>query len=212
MKYLLLFSVLFFYSCSNDIKEDIYIETQSERKVILALWDSLTAWYWVDQKDNYPTKLQNKLDLLGYDFDVINAWVSWDTSANILSRASLYLEKKPKIVILVAWWNDWLRWLSTVDLRSNLLKIIDIFSWSTVILWWMDIPANLWLNYRKDFKNVYKIISNENKNIYFFEYFLDWVWWIPRYNISDMIHPNTDWYEIIVNNLVNFLVKNDVLE
>lgn len=204
----------FLFSCTNDdilIKNEENWETK-QKQVILALWDSLTAWYWVEESENYPSKLQKTLDESGYNYEVVNAWVSWDTSSNLLSRASLYLEKEPQIVILVIWGNDGLRWLSTVDLKQNILQIIDTFPKSKIVLWGMDIPANLWIAYRNEFKRIYKEIASERKDIYFLEYFLEWVAGKSQYNISDMIHPNSDWYDIIVNNMIDFLEENKIVE
>lgn len=213
MKYLFLIFSLFLFSCNAPVQDtNQNNETQTTQKeVILALWDSLTAWYGLEESENYPSKLQKKLDDAGYNYEVINAWVSWDTSANILSRASLYLEKNPSIVILVVWWNDGLRSLSTVDLQQNILKIIDTFPDAQIVLGWMDIPVNLWISYRNDFKKVYADIAKEREDIYFMEFFLEWVWGKKEYNISDMIHPNSQWYDIIVANLVQFLEKNNVI-
>ena len=77
----------FLFSCTNDdilIKNEENWETK-QKQVILALWDSLTAWYWVEESENYPSKLQKTLDESGYNYEVVNAWVSWDTSSNLLS-------------------------------------------------------------------------------------------------------------------------------
>lgn len=213
MKYIFLLFSLFLFSCNTENQNDIISETIEiqQKEIILALWDSLTAWYWVEESENYPTQLQKKLDEYWYKYEIINAWVSWDTSANLLSRSSLYLEKKPSIVILVIGGNDGLRWLSTVELQQNIWKIIDIFPDAKIVLGWMDIPANLWISYRNDFKKVYTEIANEKKDIYFLDYFLEWVWGKKEYNISDMIHPNRDWYKIIVENLVKFLEKNNII-
>ncbi len=212
MRYLLLIFSLFLFACSTVQPKPEVAEKIQEKKVILALWDSLTAWYWVEENDNYPSKLQKILDEKWYNFEVINWWVSWDTSANVLSRASLYLEKNPEIVILVVWWNDWLRWLSTSDLKQNILQIIDTFPNSKVVLWWMDIPANLWIAYRNEFKKIYKEIASERKEIYFLEYFLEWVAGKSQFNIDDMIHPNSEGYDIIVWKLVKFLEERKLVE
>lgn len=211
MKYIFLILSLFLFSCSLQVEENKTSLIPEQKQIILALWDSLTAWYWVEESENYPSKLQKTLDEDGYNYEVINAWVSWDTSANLLSRVPLYLEKNPNIVILVVWGNDGLRGLSTQDLKQNILQIIDSFPNSKIALWWMDIPANLWIAYRNEFRNVYKEIAKERKDIYFLEYFLEWVWGKSEYNISDMIHPNNEGYDLIVKNLVEFLDNNKLI-
>lgn len=211
MKYIVLILTFLLFSCTQEIQENNTNLLPEQKQIILALWDSLTAWYWVDESENYPSKLQKILDDSWYNYEVINAWVSWDTSANLLSRAPLYLEKNPSIVILVIGWNDWLRWLSTAELKQNILQIIDTFPKSKIVVWWMDIPANLWISYRNDFKKVYSEIEKERKDIYFLEYFLEGVWWKQEYNISDMIHPNSEGYNIIVKNLIEFLDENKLI-
>jgi acyl-CoA thioesterase-1 len=210
---ILLFS-LFVFSCSKQEEQIVKVEKiDNKPKTILALWDSLTAWYGVGETENYPYKLWKKLEENWYKYNIVNAWVSWDTSANLKSRASLYLENKPDLVILVIWWNDWLRGLSVDDMKQNILDIIDMYekNWIKIVLCWMDVPANLWLNYKDSFKKVYKEIAKERKKVYFYEFFLDRVAWIRMLNTEDMIHPNSSWYDIIVDKLFAFLEDNKLL-
>ncbi len=216
MKKIILFILLLFLvSCSQTT--EIVVEKnpnmEIRNKKIVALWDSLTAWYWLQEEESYPSKLQKKLQENWYNYEVINAWISWDTSDWLLSRAQLYLDTKPELVILVIGWNDWLRWLPTTKLEENILKIIDIYeeSWVKVILWWMDVPLNLGLSYRNDFKEVYKDVADKKDKVEFFEFFLDWVAGKEEYNLDDMIHPNSNWYDIIVGNLYEFLDKNNII-
>lgn len=180
---------------------------------ILALWDSLTAWYWVPESDNYPSKLWDLLSEKWYNYKIVNAWVSWDTSGELLERANLYLDQDPDIVLLVIWGNDGLQSKSVEDMKSNIIEIIDLYdNWERkIVLWWMQIPINLWLSYSRDFKSAYKEIYKQRKNIYLLDYFLEWVWWYTRYNISDRIHPNTAWYDIIVANMFEFLKDEKII-
>ena len=75
----------------------------------------------------------------------------------------------------------------------------------------MQVPNNLWEKYSLDFKKVYEEIASENKNIYFYSFFLDKVALNPELTISDNIHPNSKWYDIIVKNLYDFILKNNIL-
>src|SRR5213594_3741431 len=54
---------------------------EAGRPVIVALGDSLTAGLGVNLEENYPSKLQKKLDRAGYRYRVVNAGVSGDTTA-----------------------------------------------------------------------------------------------------------------------------------
>src|SRR5688500_12859122 len=56
------------------------------RPKIVALGDSLTAGLGLVESQSYPALLQKKLDEEGYEFEVVNAGVSGDTSAGGLRR------------------------------------------------------------------------------------------------------------------------------
>ncbi|NVP17452.1 arylesterase [Candidatus Gracilibacteria bacterium] len=213
--FFLIFTLFFVISCSKNYylkEENIVSEKTEKQKTILALGDSLTAGYGVEISENYPTKLEKKLLENNYNYKVINAGISGDTSSGLKSRVSLYLDQNPEIVIIVIGGNDGLRGLPTTELESNILSIIESFPAGTkIVLGGMDIPINLGLKYRNDFKNVYKNISKQKNDIYFLPYFLEGVGGVASLNISDMIHPNSAGYDIIVQNLYDFLIKNDVL-
>ncbi|NDK08843.1 arylesterase [Candidatus Gracilibacteria bacterium] len=211
---ILLFISLFIFSCSEQEEEIVKVEkVDTTPKTILALGDSLTAGYGVGETENYPYKLGKKLEENGYKYDIINAGVSGDTSANLKSRASLYLEKNPDIVILVIGGNDGLRGLPVEDMKQNILDIIAMYEKDGVkiVLGGMDIPANLGLSYKSSFKNVYKEIADEKDKIYFYEYFLEGVAGDRMLNNDDLIHPNGGGYDIIVGKLFTFLEENKLI-
>lgn len=208
----LLFSCQNNNSISNENKEEKIIKN----KVILALWDSLTAWYWLDLSDAYPAQLEKQLNDNFYTYKVVNAWVSGDTSSQILERIDLYLSDKeniPEIAILVIWWNDWLRWKSIDELSANIELIIKKLKEKNIkiILWWMQIPPNLWLNYSNDFKWLYKKVAKKT-DVYLIDFFLEWIAWNTSLNINDWIHPNKMWYEIISKNIFEFLKSNKLIQ
>ena len=222
MKIFLLLWFLWFLlsSCLNSNEtsmiqnnEDNISEITQDKQVIIALWDSLTAWYWLDISESYPSKLQQLLSQDWYNYKLVNAWVSGDTSQNLLNRANLYLDQNPDIVLLMIGWNDGLRGQSVDDLKKNIQSIIDMYSWeSEIVLWGMEIPANFWLSYTREFKKMYFDIAKENKDIYFLESFLKDVWWVTSLNQGDRIHPTSAWYDIIAQNLYEFLQDEEILQ
>ena len=193
---------------SEKITENIGDENNLEELKILALWDSLTAWYSLDIQDSYPYKLQEIFKTNWYNYEIINAWVSWDTSKNLLSRLSLY-EDDYKIVLLNIWWNDWLRSLSLEELESNIIKIIEKFEESKIVLFSIDLPFNYWPKYRKELKWVYENINKE-KNIYFYWLFFEWLDYNEHF-LPDWLHPNKSGYKIISENIYNYLLENDLI-
>lgn len=210
-----LFMSLFLVSCGNEISQTQQPEDNNETPInILALWDSLTAGYNLDISDSYPAQLENKLQENNYNYKIINAWVSWDTSQNLLDRIDLYSDTTADIYLLTIWWNDALRRMSVENLKNNIQTIIDTIYQQNpdakVVLSGMQIPINYWLNYSKNFKEIYESLAEEN-DVYFYEFFLEDVAQKSDLNLSDGIHPNAKGYEIIAQNLYNFLEDEKII-
>src|SRR3954471_5191594 len=86
--------------------EDMKPQPIDHRPVILAFGDSLTAGHGVELVDSYPSRLQKELDRLGYQYSVVNAGISGDTTSGGLARIDDALTVHPKIVILELGAND----------------------------------------------------------------------------------------------------------
>jgi len=187
------------------------LEAQRE-KTIVTLGDSLTAGYGLEKSESYPSKLQQKLSDDGFNYTVVNAGVSWDTSAQGLARVSDY--EAADIAIVVIGWNDGLQNKSLSTMKENINSIIDFYleQWSQVVLWGIEVPPFYGLSYSRDFRDVYFEIAKQREwEIYFYESFLQDVGWVAQYNQSDKIHPTAEWYDIIVKNLYDFLEDEDIL-
>jgi len=76
----------------------------------------------------------------------------------------------------------------------------------------MQIPINLGFTYSRDFKAAYKDISKERKSVYFLKEFLDGVGGYSQYNLQDRIHPNPQGYDIIVENMYEFLEDEKIIK
>ena len=210
--------LLLLTSCSekshNDEVKNSESLIQKEEKIILALWDSLTAGYNLDISDWYPSQLEGILKVNGYNYKVQNAWVSWDTSKNLLDRIELYDNIDVDIYLLGIWSNDWLRLQSIEDMKNNILEIIDhlqkVNPDGIIVLEWMQMPLNVWVEYSNNFKQVFIDIQEDEKTE-FYEFLLNWVATKKELNLSDWVHPNKQWYTIIANNLYNFLTENNII-
>ena len=210
--------LLLLISCWNNnlIEKKITSNNEIESKTILTIWDSLTAWYSLNLEDSYPIQLEKILNKNWYNYEIINAWVSWDTSEQLLARIDLYIwdtENLPWIAIIVIWWNDWLQWKKLDKLEQNIEKIIKKLKEKNIkiVLWWIKIPPNLWPSYSNDFFKLYKKIADKNK-IYLIEFILEGVAWIKNLNLNDWIHPNKQWYKIISQNVFKFLKNNNLIK
>lgn len=214
-KLIIILLLLATMSCQNEEKIT-NVETQKQSKIILALGDSLTAWLGLPLEESYPSQLQEMLRKNNFPYEVINAWVSGDTSENLLERVDLYLNdaaRIPELVILVIGANDGMRGQSLEDLEENINQIVQKLKDKNIkiVLGWMKIPPNLGLFYTNDFFKIYKRVAEKN-DIFLFDFFLEWVAGNRGLNLDDGIHPNKEGYEKIVKNLFDFLVNNKLVE
>jgi acyl-CoA thioesterase-1 len=92
---------------------------------IVALGDSLTSGRGIGKADAYPAVLQERLEDGGYNYHVINAGVSGDTTARALRRYRDALDGDVKVLIVALGANDGLRGVPVEQLKSNLSVIID---------------------------------------------------------------------------------------
>ena len=97
----------------------------TRRPAIVALGDSLTSGHGIGAARAFPAVIQEKLTAAGYDFTVVNAGVSGDTSLQAVRRYQAALDDDVRIVILALGVNDGLRGMPVADLRRNLAAIIE---------------------------------------------------------------------------------------
>ena len=75
----------------------------------------------------------------------------------------------------------------------------------------IGVPINLGFNYSREFKQVYEDVVDE-RDTHFYEYFLEDVGGYVDLNLSDRIHPNKAGYEIIANNIYDFLKDENLVK
>jgi acyl-CoA thioesterase-1 len=92
---------------------------------IVALGDSLTSGRGIGKDEAYPAVLQARLEDAGYNYHVINAGVSGDTTARALRRYRDTLDGDVKVLIVALGANDGLRGVGVEQLKSNLSVIIE---------------------------------------------------------------------------------------
>jgi acyl-CoA thioesterase-1 len=155
------------------------------------LGDSLSAGLGLERKDSVPALIQKRLDAAGYQYEVVNAGVSGDTSAGGLSRLDWSLEGHVEVLIVELGGNDGLRGLPVAQLRSNLEAIIARAKMRniTVILAGMEAPPNYGAAYTAEFRQVFRDLARKH-DLPFIPFFLDGVAGIPALNQGDGIHPN----------------------
>jgi len=159
---------------------------------IVALGDSLTAGLGLPQDQAYPALLQQKMKEEGYGFEVVNAGVSGDTTADGLRRANWALEGDVRLLILALGANDGLRGLPVAQMKENLQALVHRAKQRgiPVLLVGMEAPPNYGEQYTRDFRQVFQDLARENK-VAFVPFLLAGVAGVPDLNQSDGIHPTS---------------------
>jgi acyl-CoA thioesterase-1 len=197
------FSLLFF-SCSPDPPEPAAVApappAPAYEGTIVAVGNSLTAGLGVDEKMAYPAQLERRLTAEGYQFRVVNAGVSGETSSGALSRIDWVVASlQPDIVILETGANDGLRGLDPGLLESNLDRLIErlIGQNIQVILAGMQMLPNLGPDYIRAFADIYPRIAAKH-GVLLVPFFLEGVAGRPELNQDDRLHPTAKGYARIV--------------
>jgi acyl-CoA thioesterase I len=99
--------------------------TSAQESIIVALGDSNTAGYRVDQQQAYPAKLETLLRGRGQEVNVINAGVPGDTFGGMLSRIDLSVPQGTSVVIVQGGYNDLSTGVPPDETISNLDAILS---------------------------------------------------------------------------------------
>jgi len=133
---------------------------------ILVMGDSLSAAYGIDPAQGWVTLLQARLKAQGYDYTVVNASVSGETTSGGLTRLPDALKSTaPVIVILELGANDGLRGLPIQVMHDNLARMITLSraEGSKVLLAGVLLPPNYGETYIKAFAATYTDLARQYK-------------------------------------------------
>lgn len=205
---------LFLSACSQEQAEEktatqIQSPAPSYAGVIVALGDSLTAGLGVDEDEAYPAQLERQLRANGYNWQVINAGVSGETSSGARSRVEWVVASlAPEIVILETGANDGLRGLDPELLETNLDYLLDYLKTHgiSVVLAGMQMLPNLGPEYTRAFSQIYSRIAQKH-DVIFIPFFLKGVAGSDTLNQPDKLHPTAEGYTRIVKTIYPYVRK-----
>lgn len=208
---LVLSGTLLFTSCGVQTAEQIDVDskplvmpkTQTSARKIIAFGDSLTAGFGLEENQSYPFLLQQRLKADGFDYEIINAGVSGDTSLGGLERIDWTLETDGiEILILELGANDLLRGMQPARMKANLEKIIEKAKAKNIkiLLCGMIAPPTMGGDYQRDFSNVFPDLAEKYKVAYL-PFLLDGIALKKELNQADGIHPNADGARVMMENI-----------
>lgn len=183
-------------------------EARATAGTIVAVGDSLTAGYGLDEHDAYPAQLERRLREAGHPWRVVNAGISGETSSGALSRVNWVLTLKPDIVILVTGANDGLRGIDPKVTEKNLDEMVRTLKERnvTVVLGGMKMVTNLGRDYTRAFAAIYPTVAKRH-DLILVPFFLEGVAGRPELNQADGIHPTAEGYRIVADRVLSYVIK-----
>jgi acyl-CoA thioesterase-1 len=179
-------------------------QNREQSKAILFFGDSLTAGYGVDPAYAFPSLIQEKIRANGWNFRVINAGVSGETTAGGLRRVDWVLQRPVDVFVLELGANDGLRGQPIENARANLQAIIDRvkgkYPQAKIVLAGMQIPTNLGREYTTRFRAMFPELAQKN-NAVLVPFLLEGVGGVPTLNLPDGIHPTSQGHQIVAENV-----------
>jgi len=177
-------------------------------RTILVLGDSLAAGHGLEPDQSFPALLQDKIQRERWNFKVINAGLSGDTSAGGLRRLNWLLRQKVDVLVVELGANDGLRGIPPLTTKSNLQAIIDQtkekYPGTQVVIAGMKMPPNMGETYTRQFEQVFKELAETNKAA-LVPFLLEGVGGRPDLNQGDRIHPTAKGQEILAENVWKIL-------
>ena len=168
------------------------------RPRIVFLGDSLTAGLGLPPDQSVPALIQKRLDEEDYEYQVVNAGVSGDTSAGGLSRLDWSLEGDVRVLVIELGGNDGLRGLPVAAMKQNIDTIIRRAKQRgiTVLLTGMEAPPNYGAAYTSEFRQTFRDLAREHE-VALVPFYLEGVAGVAALNQGDGIHPNAEGSRVI---------------
>ncbi len=160
--------------------------------IILSFGDSLSAAYGLQPDQGWVALLQQRLRSQGYEYQIINASISGETSSGGLERLPhLLAARHPALMLLELGANDGLRGLPLQTVRDNLTRMIKLAkdSGTQVLLLGIRLPPNYGPRYGNGFADLYTDLAREFQ-VPLVPFLLEGVALDPALMQEDGLHPD----------------------
>ena len=179
---------------------------RAETPRVVALGDSLTSGRGIDKESAFPALLEERLRTAGFDYDVVNAGVSGDTTARALRRYRDALDGDVRVLLLALGANDGLRGVPVRQLKANVSEIIEEAKRRKieVVLVGMDaLPVHGW-DYSVAFHKAYEELAATYR-LPLVPFMLPKVMMDASLMQRDRVHPNEAGAQVIADTIWPFL-------
>ena len=177
---------------------------------LIFLGNSLTAGYGLELEQAFPNLIQQRIDSLGWPYEVVNAGISGETTAGGRDRIGWLLDNTahPYLVVVALGGNDGLRAIDPEATYDNLQAILDTIQAHDAsihrVVAGMEAPPNLGETYTTAFREVFPRLAEKN-DITLMPFILQDVAGESALNQADGIHPTAEGQQIIAKNLWDYL-------
>ena len=188
------FIVLALFAAANDANA---FDANNPR--ILIVGDSVSAGLGVEYQKTWPKLLEDKIKEEGYNYGVINASISGDTTSGGAERLpELLVEHQPAIVIIELGGNDGLRGFPITTIKNNLTIMIEQAQsrQADVLLAGMQLPPNYGPAYTESFAALFPELATKH-NVELIPRIMQDVALDGSLMQNDGIHPNREGQQII---------------
>lgn len=172
-----------------------YATTQaSQPPVLLVMGDSLSAAYNLPAESGWVNLLEQRLQQQGYDWQVINASISGETTGGGLTRLpALLRQHQPQIVLLELGANDGLRGQPPQRITANLDRMITLTRQADaeVLLLGILLPPNYGPRYLQQFEQIYPQLAKQHQ-LPLVPFLLEGVADKPSLMQQDGLHPTAE--------------------
>lgn len=144
----------------------------------------------------------------GYDYKVINAGLSGDTTSGGVYRIDRWLQERVDILVLALGANDGLRGIPARETTKNLHEIIRKvrlkYPGVKVIISGMEIPDIVPGRYAAEFRKLFRELALK-ENASFIPFLLEGVVGNRHLNLPDGLHPNAEGQKVLARHTWNVL-------
>ena len=175
---------------------------------IVCLGDSLTSGHGIGTAAAYPALLHQRVRRAGFPYEVVNAGVARETSADARARLERALDGDVRVLVVALGANDGLRGVPVAQLTTNLAHIIETAQARgiSVLLCAMEaLPIYGWA-YTTAFHNAYLELAARYK-ISLVPFILMHVIGNPQLMQPDHAHPNAAGARAIADTIWPYLER-----
>lgn len=170
---------------------------------LLILGDSLSAAYGLAPREGWPTLLEERLKQKRFDYSVVNASISGETTSGGATRIGEALSRvKPAVLIVALGGNDGLRGLPTSQMKANLSRMVEAAQrrGARVLLVGVRVPPNYGARYAREFEAAFVEVATRYR-VPLVPYILKGIGERRELMQEDNIHPTAAAQSKILENI-----------